>query len=197
MTSSFFDKLKKGMGIEEGELETKKEPEKKMEEKPKKPKKTSVPKTNESKNKKSAEVQEAEPINQEKAAESFPIAELKPEKKQWAEEADSAAGQLAADVYQTESDLVIQSAIAGVSIDNLEISMERDVITIKGRREKPFKEEGDYFAKECYWGSFARQIIMPVEVDPERAEASMKEGILTIRIPKILREKKRTIKVKI
>jgi len=79
----------------------------------------------------------------------------------------------------------------------LDISMERDVVTIKGTREKPFEEEGDYFAQECYWGSFSREVILPAEVDPDRAEATMKEGILTIRIPKILREKKRKIKVKV
>ncbi|MFH0788742.1 MAG: Hsp20/alpha crystallin family protein [Pseudomonadota bacterium] len=129
-----------------------------------------------------------------KKVEKSPAKET-PNKEQW--EFDEPTGQLAIDVYQTESDLVIQSAIAGVRADNLEISMERDVITIRGTREKPFKEEGDYFTQECYWGTFARQIIMPVEVDPDSAEASMKEGILTIRIPKILREKKRTIKVRI
>ena len=106
-------------------------------------------------------------------------------------------GELAIDVYQTETDLVIQSAIAGVKPEFLDISMERDVITIKGSREKPFEEEGDYFTQECYWGSFSREVILPVEVDPDKAEATMKEGILTIRIPKILREKKRRIKVKV
>ena len=106
-------------------------------------------------------------------------------------------GELAIDVYQTETDLVIQSAIAGVKPEFLDISMERDVVTIKGTREKPFEEEGDYFTQECYWGSFSREVILPVEVDPDKAEATMKEGILTIRIPKILREKKRRIKVKV
>ncbi|GAH21149.1 unnamed protein product, partial [marine sediment metagenome] len=55
---------------------------------------------------------------------------------------------------------------------------------------------GNYFAQECYWGPFSREVILPVEVDPSRVEAAMKEGILTIRIPKILREKKRKISIK-
>lgn len=216
--ASFFDKLKKGMGIEESEL---KEEVKKPEEKPRKIKKAAVM----AKNKKNAEqVQELKietPEAPEKETEIAkpaepPLAEIpqpkviqnlknikeegeggNKEKKQWAEEIEESAGQLAIDVYQTEKDLVIQSAIAGVGIDKLDISMERDVITIKGIRRKPFEEEGDYFVQECYWGPFARQVIMPAEVDPDKAEASMKEGILTIRIPRILREKKRTIKVKI
>ncbi len=93
--------------------------------------------------------------------------------------------------------MVIQSAIAGIKPEDLDISMERDIITIKGSRQKPFEEEGDYFTRECYWGSFSREIILPAEVDPERTEAVMKDGILTIRIPKILREKLRKIKVRI
>ncbi len=105
-------------------------------------------------------------------------------------------GQLAIDVYQTENDLVIQSAIAGVKPESLDIVIERDVITIKGSREKPFEENGDYFSQECFWGSFSREVILPAEVDPERVEASMRDGVLTIRMPKILREKKRKIIVK-
>ncbi|PIZ87070.1 MAG: hypothetical protein COX92_01985 [Candidatus Nealsonbacteria bacterium CG_4_10_14_0_2_um_filter_40_15] len=105
-------------------------------------------------------------------------------------------GQLAIDVYQTENDLVIQSAIAGVKPEILDISMEKDVINIKGSRQRPFEENGDYFSQECFWGPFSREIILPADVDPNRAEATMKDGILTIRIPKILREKKRRIVVR-
>lgn len=139
------------------------------------------------------EVEPAEPVKEEVSEEKKAEGKKAGESSAW----DKPTGQLGIDVYQTETHLVIQSAIAGVRPDNLEISIERDVITVKGGREKPFEEQGDYFTQECYWGPFSRQVIMPVEVDPNRAEASMKEGILTIRIPKILREKKRTIKVKI
>ncbi|MDO8424724.1 MAG: Hsp20/alpha crystallin family protein [bacterium] len=239
MANSFFDKLKKGMGIEATQKEeSESQEEETTEERPRRPKRTAISKVPEPKRKKLPKIEkpaeeesEEEPApprelkieaRQEEPEEEIEIAkpapkdldpveitEQKPVKKtekspakesqdkeQW-ENFDEPTGQLAIDVYQTESDLVIQSAIAGVRADNLEISMERDVISIKGVREKPFEEEGDHFTQECYWGPFARQIIMPVEVDPDSAEASMKEGILTIRIPKILREKKRTIKVRI
>ena len=70
-------------------------------------------------------------------------------------------------------------------------------MNIKGAREKPIEESStNYFYQECYWGPFSREIILPCEVDPSRVEATMKEGILTIRIPKIEREKKRKILVK-
>lgn len=106
-------------------------------------------------------------------------------------------GQLAIDVFQTEKELIIQSAVAGIKLNDLDISIEKDRLTIKGKREKQVEEkETNYFYQECYWGSFSREIILPVEVDPSRAQASFKEGVLTIRIPKIERAKKRKIEVK-
>ena len=106
-------------------------------------------------------------------------------------------GKLAIDVYQTDSEIVIQAPIAGVKKEDLNISIESDVVTIKGEREKPAEvEEKNYFHQECYWGPFSREIILPTEGDPSRAQASMKEGILTLRIPRIEREKKRKIVIK-
>jgi len=105
-------------------------------------------------------------------------------------------GQLAVDVYQTETDLVVQAAIAGMKVEDLDVLIEDEVITIKGNRPNPLHEDGDYFIEECYWGVFSRKLILPVEVDSSRADAAMKEGILTIRIPKIQREKKKKLVIK-
>jgi HSP20 family protein len=106
-------------------------------------------------------------------------------------------GQLAIDVYQTDSDIVIQAPIAGVKKENLDISIENDVVTIRGNREKPSEvEEKNYFYQECYWGPFSREIILPDEGDPSRAEAEMKEGILTLRIPRIQREKVKKVEIR-
>jgi len=127
-----------------------------------------------------------------KKEEEKPKKTEKPEEKWFKSE-----GQLAIDVYQTEKELLIQSTIAGIRPEDLDIFIEGDKVSIKGKREKPIEEgERNYFYQECYWGAFSREIILPVEVDPSRAEASFKEGILTIRIPKIEREKKRKIAVK-
>jgi len=199
---SFFEKLKRGMGIEAPPEEVTEEEKRRLRKPPKESKlPTGQAKKIEAK-KRVIEPKVEEPeIKEEKievSREEVPEKEEKKEeveikKEKWFEP----EGELAIDVYQTETDLVIQSAIAGVKPEFLDISMERDVITIKGSREKPFEEEGDYFTQECYWGSFSREVILPVEVDPDKAEATMKEGILTIRIPKILREKKRRIKVKV
>ena len=124
-------------------------------------------------------------------AEEIPVAV---NKKDWFEEP---AGQLAIDVFQTERDLIIQTAIAGIKPENLEVTVERDIVAIRGIRQKPSEENGDYFAKECYWGPFTREVILPVEIDPDRVKAMMQEGILTVKMPKILREKKRIITVNV
>jgi HSP20 family protein len=106
-------------------------------------------------------------------------------------------GQLATDVYQTDEELVIQSAIAGVKGDELDITIEGDKVTIRGTRDRPEKEEKvNYFYQECYWGPFSREIILPVEIDPSRAEAIFKEGVLVIRMPKIERDKRRKLSIK-
>jgi len=132
-----------------------------------------------------------EKIQIEEKPEPVPVL-AKEEKEKWPQP----EGQLAIDVYQNDLELVIQSAIAGVKPENIDISIDDDVITIKGARKKLSEEQGDYFYQECYWGIFSRQIISPVEIDSGRVDASLKEGVLTIRIPKILRSKKRKIVIK-
>jgi len=102
-------------------------------------------------------------------------------------------GQLTVDIYQTSSDLIIQSAVAGVELKDLDISIDKDLILIKGKRNRPSREKGDYFCKECYWGTFSRKIILPVEVNCDEIQAILKKGILTIKIPKKIKEEKRRI----
>lgn len=106
-------------------------------------------------------------------------------------------GELVVDVYQTPGYIVIQSPVAGVKEEDLDITIEGDRVTIFGRREKEeVVDEKDYFRQECYWGAFSRTLSLPTnEVDIERAEASLKNGILTVRIPTI--EKKRAKKLKV
>ena len=107
-------------------------------------------------------------------------------------------GKLTLDVFEDENYLFVQSAVAGVGVDDLEISIEDDVLEIKGKREKPEtkKEKTSYFLQECYWGPFSREIILQKEVDNSRVEAAIKNGILTIKMPKIEREMKRKVKLK-
>lgn len=106
-------------------------------------------------------------------------------------------GQLSIDVYQTDNDIVVKSTIAGVEPEDLDIFLNDDLLTIRGKRHQAKEESGaDYFYKECYWGGFSRSIILPVDVNPDAIEAGLKNGILTIRLPKIERTKTVNIKVK-
>ncbi len=116
---------------------------------------------------------------------------------QWSEEEDVAEGQLTVDVYQTSDEIVIRSIVAGVHPDDLDISISRDMVTIRGAREE-HKEVSDdnYFHKELYWGSFSRTVLLPAEVEVEEASAQEKHGLLTIRLPKIDKEKQTKLKVK-
>lgn len=123
--------------------------------------------------------------------------EKQPEKEIKKEKLFTPVGQLAVDVFQTEKELVIQSAIAGIKLKDLDISIEKDRLAIKGKREKPAESEKvNYFYQECYWGPFSREIILPVEINPSKAQAFFKEGILTIRMPKIEKEREKKIEVK-
>lgn len=110
---------------------------------------------------------------------------------------DSGEGQLTIDVYQTDEDVVIKSTIAGVNPEDLDVSINNDMITIRGERkfEEEVSEENFYY-QECYWGSFSRSVVLPVDVIAEKIEASLKNGILTIRLPKADTNRTKKIKVR-
>ena len=106
-------------------------------------------------------------------------------------------GQLTVDVYQTPSEIVIKSMVAGVKPEDLDISITRDMVTIKGKREtERFVKDEDYYHRELYWGSFSRTIMLPAEVEVEEADAVEKHGLLIIRLPKIDKNKQTRLRVK-
>lgn len=114
----------------------------------------------------------------------------------WMEE-ENEEMELAVDVYQTPTDIIVQTMVAGVKPEDLELTIARDMITIKGKREEMRNiDEDNYFTKELYWGSFSRTILLPQEVEPEEAEATEKQGLLTIRLQKVDKEKKTNVRVK-
>lgn len=95
-------------------------------------------------------------------------------------------GQLAVDVYQTADSLVVRSTIAGIKPEDLEITLNDDVITIRGKRAAEMEvPKEDYFYQECYWGGFSRSIVLPMEVRSADAQASLKNGVLTVVLPKV------------
>jgi len=99
-------------------------------------------------------------------------------------------GILTLDVFQKDNEIIIKSAIAGVSGKDLDISITNDTVSIKGTREEEEKEKGrDYFYQELHWGSFSRTVILPQEVDADEAKATLKNGVLTIILPKLSKVK--------
>lgn len=106
-------------------------------------------------------------------------------------------GQLAVDVYQTDKEIIIQAMVAGVSPDTLNVTVTREMVTIKGRRDAPQNISDDnYFYRELYWGSFSRTLALPQEIEADAVEASQKHGLLTIKLPKIDKGRTQNIRVK-
>lgn len=104
--------------------------------------------------------------------------------------------QLAVDMYQTPSEIIIKTMVAGTKPEDLDINITRDMVTIKGKREEESDDGDDFFHKELYWGCFSRTIILPQEIDVEEAEATNKNGLLTIKLPRLDRNRQAKLKVK-
>ena len=102
----------------------------------------------------------------------------------------------AIDVYQDKDNVIIETPLAGIEPEKVEISVENDVLTIKGEIEKKSEvEDKDYYRKEIRNGSFYRAIQLPTRVNGDNAEANYEKGILKIIIPKAAEAKPRTIRI--
>jgi HSP20 family protein len=123
--------------------------------------------------------------------------EEQPQAEEWMNE-EEFEGQLAVDVYQTKDKIVVKAPIAGVKPEDIDVAISEDVVTIRGDRKDEFAVEKDnYYVQECFWGSFSRSVILPTSTVAEKAEASLKDGVLTIQIPKVVQEDRvKKIKVK-
>lgn len=114
-----------------------------------------------------------------------------------AREEEEEEGQLTVDIFDDGAHLIIQSTVAGVKPEDLDLSITNDMITIRGKRSRHEEvNEENYYYKELYWGTFSRSVILPEEVDSEKAEATIKNGLLTIKLPKKRKDVQQKIKVK-
>ncbi len=115
---------------------------------------------------------------------------------QWIDEDTDKEAELTVDVYQTPDMIVVKSMIAGVRPEDLDVSITRDSVTVRGKREEErVAEDNDYFTRELYWGSFSRTVALPEEIDVDAAEAIEKHGLLILKLPKL--DKKRQSKLKV
>lgn len=105
-------------------------------------------------------------------------------------------GRLAIDVLENDKELVIASAIAGVKPENLEVFVHNDMLTVRGKRHADSEAEAGakYLVRECHWGSFSRSIILPMEIDVDAISATIRDGVLVVRMPKTHRSKRISVK---
>lgn len=127
---------------------------------------------------------------------AVPIKARNNEGAEWLEE-EAEDGQLTVDVYETPSEIIIKTMVAGVKPEDLDISITREMVTIRGKREEDRSASSeDYFHRELYWGSFSRTIVLPKEVDIDEAEAVEKYGLLILKLPKLDKNKEARLKVR-
>ncbi len=104
--------------------------------------------------------------------------------------------QLAVDVYETNNEIVVKTMTAGVKKEDLQISVSREQLTIRGKRDnEPRAYQHTYHSQELFWGTFSRTVDLPDEVDIEQASATEHHGLVTIKLPKFDKKKQATLKI--
>jgi len=105
-------------------------------------------------------------------------------------------GELAVDLCENKDELILQAVIGGVEISELDISITNDMITVRGERKREGKDKIEkVYYNECFWGPFSRSLILPQEINADKAKATIKNGLLTIHLPKLMKTKRKTLKI--
>jgi len=111
-------------------------------------------------------------------------------------QSEKSGGKLSLDIYKTEKEIVIVAPIAGPKKSDIKISINKDILTITGKRKAKEKiKEEQYYTKECFWGDFQRSIILPNEANTEQIDATFENNVLEIKIGRINKEKSKIIKI--
>jgi len=109
---------------------------------------------------------------------------------------ESAAGMLPLDVYETENAVFVKAAVPGIKPEDIDVTLTGDLLTIKGEFKAEQREEKrNYLRQERRYGSFSRQLTLPVGVNAEECKASFENGLLTLELPKVEQAKAKSIKV--
>lgn len=119
-----------------------------------------------------------------------------PADNEWQEADDEFPGQLAVDVYETEETLVVKARTAGVNKEDLDVSISDGILTVSGTLSSGDDTDAtNWHIQECYWGEFSRTVALPVPVKEDEAQASLKDGVLSITFPKVQQEQAKKIQV--
>lgn len=114
----------------------------------------------------------------------------------WDDSQEEFLGQLAVDVYETDSKLVVKARTAGVNREDLDVSISDGILTISGTLSSGDDDDAtNWHIQECYWGEFSRTLALPVSVKEDEVEAVLKDGVLTISFQKIKQEQAKKIQI--
>lgn len=104
----------------------------------------------------------------------------------------------AIEVSEVDGEVVVKAAVPGVEKDQLHVSVDDDVLTIRGEVRKEEEKKGrNFYRQEIRYGAIQRSVALPVEVDGAAAKAELKNGLLTIHIPKSQKPRSREVKVQV
>jgi HSP20 family protein len=103
----------------------------------------------------------------------------------------------ALDIYQTPNEVVVKAALSGLKPEDINIDITGETLTIRGesKAEQKIKKE-DYLYQERRYGAFSHSVALPSGLKPDKTEATMEDGVLTLTIPKAEGVKPKAIKVK-
>jgi len=102
----------------------------------------------------------------------------------------------AVDMYEDKDNVIVETQLAGIDPEKVNIAIENDILTIKGESEKKSEvEDKNYYRKEIRRGSFYRSIPLPAHVSGDKAAAIAQDGVLKISIPKAPELKPQVIKI--
>ena len=105
---------------------------------------------------------------------------------------------LAVDVFEEKGNVIAKMSLPGVKQEEVDVSIEDDVLTISGRREEEKEtKEKNYYSKEIRRGSFSRSVGLPKSVKAEKAEAKIEDGMLVVTMPAVKGLESKTVKVKV
>ena len=135
-------------------------------------------------------------LNDDLAVTDQPTVAPEPADNEWEEADDDFPGQLAVDVYETAETLVVKARTAGVNKEDLDVSISDGILTVSGTLSSGDDTDAtNWHIQECYWGEFSRTVALPVPVKEDEAQASLKDGVLSITFPKVQQEQAKKIQV--
>jgi len=94
--------------------------------------------------------------------------------------------QLTVDVYRKENTIFVVSTVAGVNPKDLDVSIENNILSIKGVRKKPYSDSNtNVLLEECFWGEFYRELTINENIDVDNIKAGINQGVLVVEVPLI------------